>query len=109
MVIPINTFTIHNIIGFMVAGSLAVTFYIVYIKSGRNLLDLLSANFIFCSAMMCLASFLSDNVVPAGMSSYGWPNGPTASDLAGSTLFYHRFHWAFAVLMIPTQLHFVLR
>ena len=59
--------------------------------------------------MMCLASFLSDNVVPAGMSSYGWPNGPTASDLAGSTLFYHRFHWAFAVLMIPTQLHFVLR
>jgi signal transduction histidine kinase len=109
MVIPINTFTIHNIIGFMVAGSLAVTFYIVYIKSGRHLLDLLSANFIFCAAMMCLASFLSDNVVPAGMSTLGWPNGPTADALARSTLFYHRLHWTFALLMIPTQLHFVLR
>jgi len=92
----------------MVAGSLAVTFYIVYVKSGRHILDLLSANFIFCSAMMCLASFLSDNVVPAGMSSYGWPGGPSAEVLSYSTIFYHRLHWAFALLMIPTQLHFVL-
>jgi len=93
----------------MVAGSLAVTFYIVYIKSGRHVLDLLSANFILCSALMCLASFLSDSVVPAGMSSWGWPGGPTAEDLANSTLFYHRLHWTFALFLIPGQLHFVLQ
>ncbi len=109
MIIPINTFTIHNIAGFMVTGSLAVTFYIVYRKSGRHILDLLSANFILCTAFMCLASFLSDNVVPAGASSLGWPGGPTAEDLSHSTLFFHRVHWSAAVLMMPTQLHFVLR
>jgi len=108
MVWPINTFTIHALIGFMVTASLAVMFYIVYFKAGRRTLDLLSANFILLTSVTCLTSFWTDNLIPAGMSSYGWPGGPTTEALRMTTLRVHRFAWVAAVLVLPAQLHFVL-
>jgi len=108
MVLPFNAFTLHDLLGFTANGFLAVTFYLVYFKLGRRRLDLLSANFIACAAGSCLSYFLSDNVVPAGMPSTGWQHGPTAQDLAYSTLQYHRLSWLFAMLSLVAQLHFVL-
>lgn len=108
MTLPVNTFTIHNLLGFMVTGSLAVMFYLLYAGMGRRLLDLLAANFIACSALMCLSSFLSDNVIRAGMSCLGWPGGPGPQELSQATLLFHRMHWTFAMLLMPAQLHFVL-
>ena len=54
MLLPFNSFTIHNLVGLMVAGALAIMFYVVYLKAGRRLLDLLSANFILCVALSCM-------------------------------------------------------
>lgn len=108
MVLPFNTFTIHSLLGFMTNVSLAVFFYVIYFRLGRRKLDLLSANFIACSAGMCLVSFLTDNLVPAGMPSVGWANGPDAATLALSTLRIQRFVFVFAVLEVVTQLHFIL-
>ena len=108
LVSPINTFTIHNIVGMMAGGSLAVMFYVVYLKAGRRLLDLVSANFILCATGLCLTSFLSDNMIPAGMSAYGWPGGPTAEALKMSSLEIHRWAWICGMVCFPTQLHFVL-
>lgn len=108
MVLPINTFTVHNLAGFLICAALATAFYLIYLVMGRRRLDLLSANFILCSGVMCLASFMTDNLVPAGMSSWGWRDGPTADQLAYGTLFYHRFLWLCGVLSMPTKLHFAL-
>ena len=108
MTSPFNVFTIHNLIGFMVTGSLAAYFYLVYLKAGRRLLDIISANFIFCAAGLCFSYFLSDNIVPSGLSSYGWPGGPTAEALRTSTLEANRLSWAFAIFLLPAQLHFIL-
>lgn len=108
MVLPFNTFTIHDLVGFAANGFLAVTFYLLYFNLGRRKLDLLSANFIACAAGSCLSYFLSDNVVPAGLPSTGWPHGPTGQELAYSTLQYHRMSWVFAMFSLVTQLHFVL-
>jgi len=108
MILPFNAFTIHSLVGFMVTGSLATAFYVIYFRLGRKLLDLLSANYIACIAGLCLVSFMTDNLVPAGMSAMGWPNGPSAQQLAGATMHIHRLAWAFGLLAIPLQLHFVL-
>ncbi len=94
--------------GFMVCASLAAMFYLVYFKGGRRLLDLLAGNFVLCASGLCLTSFLSDNLIPAGMNSWGWPGGPTAEMLKGSSLEINRWAWACAVIGIPSQLHFVL-
>jgi two-component system, NarL family, sensor histidine kinase NreB len=107
-VLPFNTFTIHELVGFIVSASLAVAFYLIYARTGRRLMDLLCANFIACAAGLCLVAFLTDNLVPAGQSSRGWPNGPTAAELAETTLRIQRFAWLFAILIVPAQLHFVL-
>jgi len=109
MVLPFNTFTLHNLVGFLVTASLAVTFYVVYAGFGRRRLDLLAANFILCAAGMCGVSFITDNLVPAGVSAYGWEGGPTAAELAKTTLEIHRLGWAFALFGMVSQLHFVLR
>ena len=108
MILPFNTFTIHSLISFMVTIPLAVMFYIVYLKAGRRKLDLLSANFIFCVAAMCLYYFLVDNLIPAGRSALGWADGPTADALRSATLQLYRFGWAIAIIILPVQLHFVL-
>lgn len=108
MILPFNTFTIHNLVGFMVTASLAVTFYLVYFGMGRRLLDLLSANFIASISVMCLVSFITDNLVPAGMPATGWPGGPTGDQLARATVEAHRFLWAAGLITIPTKLHFAL-
>lgn len=108
MHLPFNAFTLHNLIGFVVTAALSVTFFLVYVSMGRRLLDLLSAAFVGCASLMCLVSFLTDNLVPAGMSSLGWDQGPTAAELAWTTLRIHRFGWVFATLLLPLQLHFVL-
>ncbi len=108
MLIPFNTFTIHCLVSFMVTASLAIMFYIVYLKAGRRLLDLLSANFIFCAAGGCLVYFLMDNLVPAGMSSAGWPGGPTSEAIQSVTMQLYRYSFAIGILGVPTQLHFVL-
>ena len=97
---PINTFTIHNLLGLMITGSLAATFYLIYLSMGRRLLDLLAANFIALAAVICLTSFLSDNVVRAGQ-----PSGGAAE--AQVTLLCQRVQWAAAVLL-AAELHFAL-
>jgi PAS domain S-box-containing protein len=108
MVFPINTFTIHSLISFTVTASLAAMFYIVYLKAGRRKLDLLSANFIMWTAGGCLLYFLMDNLVPAGMSSWGWPGGPTTGELKVTTLELYRLSYAVGIILVPVQLHFVL-
>lgn len=108
MPLPINTFTIHNLLGFMVTASLAVMFYLVYLGMGRRKLDLLAGNFIACAAFMCLSSFLSDNLVHSGANSFGWPGGPGPEELSRATLFFHRLHWSFSLALSPCQMHFVL-
>lgn len=106
--LPFNTFTIHELVGFVVSASLATIFYLIYFKAGRRLMDLLCANFIVTAAGLSLVAFLTDNLVPAGMSSWGWPDGPTADELAVGTLHIQRFAWVCGILMWPAQLHFVL-
>ncbi len=108
MWIPFNTFTIHNLLGCVVTGSLAIMFYIVYLKAGRRRTDLLSANFIAINALLCLDYFLMDNLVPAGMSSLGWVGGPTGPELQSATLELYRWGWVIGIFFIPAQLHFVL-
>ena len=108
MVSPINRFTIHSLVGFIITISLGTMFYIVYLKAGRRLLDLLAANFIMCTAGVSLTSFLTDNMIPAGMNSNGWSETITAEALKSSTLEIHRFAWALPILLLPMQLHFVL-
>ena len=108
MLIPFNTFTIHSLISFMVTASLAIMFCIVYLKAGRRLLDLLSANFIFCAASGCLVYFLMDNLVPAGMNSAGWVGGPTAEAIQSATMELYRWMFVIGILLVPVQLHFVL-
>jgi len=108
MLLPFNTFTVHNLIGFMVTASLGSMFYIVYLKAGRRKLDLLSANFIIFIAGTCLYYFLVDNLVPAGQSSLGWSGGPTADELKSATLSLYRVGWLLAIMVLPVQLHFVL-
>jgi signal transduction histidine kinase len=107
-VLPFNTFTIHELVGFVVSVAMAAAFYFLYAAAGRRRLDLLTANFITCAAGLCATTFLTDNLVPAGMSSYGWPNGPTASELAEGTLLIQRLGWVIGVVMTVAQLHFVL-
>ena len=108
MLIPFNTFTVHSLVSFMVTIALAVMFYVVYLKAGRRKLDLLSANFILCIAVMCLDYFLMDNIVPAGKSALGWAGGPTGDLLRSATLQLNRWAWALGILLLPIQLHFVL-
>jgi len=108
MILPFNTFTLHSLIGFMVTISLAVMFYVVYLKAGRRFIDLLSANFILVVALVCLFYFLMDNLVPAGMSARGWAEGPTEQALRSTTLALNRWAWVMGMFLIPTQLHFVL-
>jgi len=108
MLIPFNTFTVHSLISFMVTASLAVMFYIVYLKAGRRKLDLLSANFIACISATCLYYFLIDNLVPAGESAMGWPGGPTAEALRLTTFELYRWGWTCGIFLLPLQLHFVL-
>lgn len=106
--LPFNTFTIHELLGFFVSASLAVTFYLLCIRPDRRLMHFLGANFVACSAGLCVVAFLTDNLVPAGRSSWGWPGGPSATDLAEMTLRIQRFAWVFGVLVTVTQLHFAL-
>ena len=98
----------HSLAGFLVNVSLAGFFWVIYFKLGRRKLDLLSANFIACTAGLCLVSLLTDNLIPSGMPSTGWPQGPAAEQLALSTLRVHRFMYVFALLSTITQLHFLL-
>ncbi len=108
MLLPFNVFTTHSLISFIVTAPLAVMFYIVYLKAGRRLIDLLAANFTLCISIMCVNYFLMDNLVPVGMSSLGWVGGPTAESLRSYSLELTRYAWALGVLTIPAQLHFVL-
>ncbi len=108
MLVPFNTFTMHSLISFMVTISLAIMFYVVYLKAGRRKLDLLAANFTFLAACVCLKFFVQDNLIPAGMSSYGWEGGPSAEALAWATYRIDGIGWSVVLLALPAQLHFVL-
>ncbi len=101
--LPFNTFSIHALLGVMVAAPISAIFLLIYWKLGRQILDLIFAGLVACCAAACLAVFLADNVVPPGMDS------PAVPGAASATLRCIRFMYVLAIVSMPFQLHFVLR
>jgi serine phosphatase RsbU (regulator of sigma subunit) len=98
----INSFSIHDLVGFAVNAPLALLFYIVYLTMGRRLIDLLFANWLACVAALCLNFLLIDNVVPEGALATAVPN-------AGAlTLQYVRSIYLLGLVAMVTMSHFVL-
>jgi signal transduction histidine kinase len=108
MILPLNSFTIHALLGLIVTVAFTGVFYVLYFKSGRSLLDLLAANINLGLAIVCLSYFMMDNLIPAGFSARGWPGGPSAEELSHSSLNWMRLAWTAAPFLLISQLHFVL-
>jgi serine phosphatase RsbU (regulator of sigma subunit) len=100
--IPINLFSIHDLVGLLVTAPLSAVFYIIYFRLGRRILDLLFANWLLAAAFYCLCAFLMDNLVPAGQSSYVHPQANIV------TLNLFRAVYVLAPFTLLTQLHFVI-
>lgn len=107
--LPFNLFTIHDLVAFMSTASLALFFYILYFRLGRQVLDLLLANICLCNAIICFSAFVTDNLVPAGTSAWGiagWMDDATLSRL---NLQWNRLGWLTGFVLAPSLVHFVLR
>ena len=101
--IPFNGATIVCLVGFAVIGALAAIYYVNYGLRAHRRLDLLLANLLLCSALVCLGYFFLSNVVPEGADSRSVPNA------AQITLLWDRINFAIGWLSIPILLHFVLQ
>ncbi len=100
--LPINAFSIHELVAFILVTPLALIFYVTYFFLGRHRVDLLLANWLACLAAGCLFYLLEDNVVPAGVSVWAVPNAATV------TLKWFRLNFVVGLLVLVTQFHFVL-
>lgn len=102
--LQINPFTVHELLGTVVAVFLAVLFYVLYaFVKPRRTLDLLLANWLACLALGCLTYYLVDNIVPAGVLV-----PQQRPDAAARTLLLIRLTYVIGVVALVTQLHFVL-
>ncbi|KPK44369.1 MAG: hypothetical protein AMK72_12130 [Planctomycetes bacterium SM23_25] len=98
-----NTFTLHELVAFAVMAPLALLFYVIYWKFGRRHLDLLYASLVACCAAVALLTFLIENLVPAGTP---------AREVVGAaerTVLLSRIQYAFGLVVMALQLHFVFR
>ena len=100
--LTINTFSIHDLVGFVVTAPLALLFYVAYLAMGRRLIDLLFANWLACVAVLCFSYLLLDNVVPEGTIATAIPH---ASAL---TLQWLRLAYVIGMIYMITLVHFVL-
>jgi serine phosphatase RsbU (regulator of sigma subunit) len=100
--LTINTFAIHDLVGFVVTAALAMLFYVAYLAMGRRLIDLLFANWLACVAVACFNYMLMDNVIPQGTSAAAVPHASTL------TLWWLRFNYLTGLIGTVTMVHFVL-
>lgn len=100
--LPFNAFSIFNFMALVVVAPLAVVFYVLWWKFGRDLLDLLFANLMTCAALYCVGNFMVDNVVPSGSDALGIPGS------AQATLFWLRAVYVVGLVTLPTQIHFII-
>lgn len=101
--LPFNTFSIHDLLGFVVMAPLAVLFYIMYWKLDRRLVDLLFALWLTFLGGYSLVAFLMDNLIPEGQSSYAFPGANV------KMLMLCRITYVMGLFALASQLHFVLR
>jgi len=99
----LNTFTVHELAAFGVMASVALLFYVIYWKFGRQRLDLLYAALVSCCAAATLLTFLIENVVPAGSAA------AQVVDAAERTVLLSRTQYSVGLGILAFQLHFVFR
>jgi len=103
MGLPFNSFSVFDLLSSMVTGGLAVIFCLIFLKFGRNRLDLLLASLMACASSACFAMFMQDNVVPEGQDATAICSGAQASR------FWFRAMYIAGLPSMPIMLHFVLR
>jgi signal transduction histidine kinase len=97
----INPFALHDLVGMVAAGLFAAVFYSLYWALSRDRIHLLLANTLACATVVCLASFLMDNLTPAGEPARATP------DAARRMLGYLRLLYVSATVSFPLVLQFV--
>jgi len=100
--LTINTFSIHDLVAFVVTAPLALLFYVAYLTMGRRLIDLLFANWLAVCAVLCFSYLLVDNVVPEGTSATAVPHASVR------TLRHIQFNYSIGLIGMVTLCHFVL-
>lgn len=101
--LPFNTFSIHDLAGFMTMAFIFVAFCLIYWKLERRGVDLVFAALAACSSAACLAAFLGDNLVLAGADALAVPAA------AAHNLALTRASYIAAMIGLPLEVHFVLR
>jgi signal transduction histidine kinase len=96
----INSFALHDLIGMVVAGLFAAVFYSLYWALSRNRAHLLLANALACATVVCLLSFLTDNLSPAEELARATPEAPLRM------LRYVRLLYLSATVSFPLVLQF---
>ena len=99
----INTFTLYDLIGFILVAPLAVFFFITYFTKDKRIFEFLFACCVICLAFGCLMLFLEDNAVPFGKLAQEFPKA------AEDCLLYKRLMFFVAICVLPVQIHFLLR
>jgi len=107
----INTFSIHDLLGFLLLAGPAIIFYLSYWRLGRARIDLLFANLLTICSLCCLIMFLEDNIVPQGMPSVDVPGAAAQSFWLVRLLYASSIVWLLASIRFThvfTNTHNVL-